>query len=280
MRSLFTGRARNRSWRPSWPSVGFAKSVHASITEEATGASEVNGQLGALGGRKRHRMCRPAGRRSGKRAVKRESPQSRLHRAAPSFPVPGSRVFGRASRPREKRRSRGRARSREAPEVSDPRAARARKGRPRTRSHKTHRSLRWETTKRDGCSSWKRFRSAEVDRAHRRSRRLKEEQSTSFGNARPSSQESPPPRVTRGSGEEIERRRCAGFRCAFQREDARGLRPHAQASSGSHPEGCGLGDSGSSRATSARSYGTTEGCRARDSRLSKSEMELRLWLRR
>jgi hypothetical protein len=34
------------------------------------------------------------------------------------------------------------------------------------------------------------------------------------------------------------------------------FKPHAQASSGSHPEGCGLGDSGSPRATSARSYST------------------------
>jgi len=65
--------------------------------EEATGVPEVSGILRA---RRKKTPSHVEGieRRSGKRAVKRGSPQSRLHRVAPSLPVPGSRVFGRAER--------------------------------------------------------------------------------------------------------------------------------------------------------------------------------------
>jgi len=58
-------------------------------------------------------------RRSGKRAVKRGSPQSRLHRRAPSLPVPCIARLptggGRCESAKNERRSRGRARSRKAP---------------------------------------------------------------------------------------------------------------------------------------------------------------------
>jgi len=54
----------------------------------------------------------------------------------------------------------------------------------------------------------------------------------------------------------------------------------AQASSGSHPEGCGLGDSGSLRAASAWRFDSMEGCLGPWRRLSKPETCLRPWLRR
>jgi len=66
-------------------------------SEEATGESEASG-IQRTRRKKTPPRDRWSGRRSEDRAVKRGSPQSRLHRAAPSLPVPGSRVFGRARR--------------------------------------------------------------------------------------------------------------------------------------------------------------------------------------
>jgi len=54
----------------------------------------------------------------------------------------------------------------------------------------------------------------------------------------------------------------------------------AQASSGSHLEWCGLGDSESPRAASARRADTTEGCQARGRALSKPEGVVASWTSR
>lgn len=88
---------------------------------------------------------RTDGCQSGSRAVKRDSPQPRSHRAAPSFPVPSPRVFGRAERGAKEDFSRERARAERLGTRASP--ARAPKGLTRISP------LRWETTE-HGCSSW------------------------------------------------------------------------------------------------------------------------------
>jgi len=64
---------------------------------------------------------RTSGCRSGSRAVKRDSPQPRSHRAAPSFPVPFPRVFGRAGRGAKRRRFARTSTSRKVRYESEPR---------------------------------------------------------------------------------------------------------------------------------------------------------------
>jgi len=70
--------------------------------------------------------------------------------------------------------------------------------------------------------------------------------------------------------EENERRRCAGRGAPSNHGDADWLKPYAQASSGSHPEGCGLGDSRSPRAASG-GYRYDGRVSEHGARLSKTE---------
>jgi len=174
--------------------------------------------------------------------VKRDSPRPRSHRAAPSFPVPASHVFGRAGR-RAKRDVRvdehGASRLRDESAPSHDR----RKASPDGRCAGKRRS----TSARVGTVSECRSRSdaspvatpAGRYQAHR-------------GTARPSPEESFAPRLTRGRATRSSDNGARALEASSNHEEADELRPHAQASAGSHPEGCGLGDSGSPRATSAR----------------------------
>jgi hypothetical protein len=78
------------------PPSGFEeKRNQANGTEEATGVSEA---VGTDFTRRKKTPPRESssGRRSGSRAVKRDSPWPRSYRKAPSQPVPASQVFGRA----------------------------------------------------------------------------------------------------------------------------------------------------------------------------------------
>jgi len=183
-------------------------------------------------GRQRPRT-RSTGRRSGRRAVKRGSPRSRLHRKAPSPKVPAPRVSGRAE-PHAKTTF---AWSSTEPQGSGKRATL----RGRCAGNRRSTSARVE-----------RFRSAEVDRTHRRSRRPVEmcaEKRTAgtrdLARTNRGSRTRPPggsrAKTVRGPSPRLSKKGDAGW-----------SKPPAQASSGSHPEGCGLGDSGSPRAASGR----------------------------
>jgi len=90
MRTPFTRPPRNRSWRPPSQRVG----LHARDTEEATEVPEASGSIEDEGRQRPRRLSTV--RRSEKRAVKRDSPQPRLRRTAPSPKTPASRVLGRA----------------------------------------------------------------------------------------------------------------------------------------------------------------------------------------
>jgi len=57
--------------------------------------------------------------------------------------------------------------------------------------------------------------------------------------------------------------RCGSWKAPLLPEEWTSSRYYAQASSGSHPEGCGLGNSGSFRAASVVRLDSTEGCLGR-----------------
>jgi hypothetical protein len=206
MRTPFTRPPRNRSWRPSSHRVSCRKSSPRSRARRRRQERQRRTVLGTRGGRKRRPVNCWSGRRSEKRAVKRASPQSRLHRAAPSLPVPVSRVFGRA---------RQYAKKTFVWMGTEPQGSgtRARLGRAPKGLARANNSLRWEAT-RARVLEWKRFRSAEVDRTHRRSRRPRsatKRTTETRGLARRSHCKAHDAR----GGDENERRRCASFRSAF-----------------------------------------------------------------
>jgi len=108
-------------------------------SEEATGVPEAGVRERAA--ETIHRSRLPYGCRSGSRAVKRDSPQPRSHRAAPSFPVPSpASLRTSAERGAKEDHSRERARASRLGTRAGP--ARAPKGLTRIQSQ-----LRWETTK-------------------------------------------------------------------------------------------------------------------------------------
>jgi len=173
-------------------------------TKEATGVSEASGN-GSVAVEENATVFGSSGRRSGKRAVKRDSPQSRLHRVAPSLPVPTSRVSGHA----KWRAKKTFARMGTEPQGSGTRATlgRAPKGLAR---------VPVAALGSDGARvlELERFRSAEVDRTHRRSRRQRALPSASriratklAGIARPA--------FDALDGDESEPGRCAGHRSVF-----------------------------------------------------------------
>jgi len=88
-RTSFTGPARNRSWRPSSSRITSRKAN--STSERAEEATETSAALAheQPPGAQRRARTESTGERSGDRVVKREPPRSHLHRAAPSFSVPG-----------------------------------------------------------------------------------------------------------------------------------------------------------------------------------------------
>jgi hypothetical protein len=191
-RTPFTRPPRNRSWRP--PSHGMEPLARASPRPGRGGGDRGarGGWWVALGGRQRHRVAIARSHRSGNRAVKRGSPQSRSHRAAPSFPVLSPRVFGRGERGAKGTDvSRGRARAarsgRRATPVSRRKAYRGIQG-----------SLHWESAK-YGCSSLKCFG---VQRSIGRiaGRDARGRYQAHLGHARPSSKETAGGAVTRISG--------------------------------------------------------------------------------
>jgi len=97
MRTPFTRPPRNRSRRPSSHSVDPPPERAAHAHEPGGGDRGVRGERHSwLETEENAVTCPGSERRSGKRAVKRGSPQSRLHRAAPSLPVPDQRVLGLA----------------------------------------------------------------------------------------------------------------------------------------------------------------------------------------
>jgi len=93
MRTPFTRPPRNRSWRPSSQSARHSPNKAACAHEPGGGDKGVRSDRILHTRRKktpsRRRRC---GRRSGKRAVKRDSPQSRL---APEGPEPTGAFSGR-----------------------------------------------------------------------------------------------------------------------------------------------------------------------------------------
>jgi hypothetical protein len=124
---------------------------------------------------------------------------------------------------------------------SDPRASAER--------HRTgKRSLRWEEAEHE-CSSWNGFGvQKSIGRIAGRDARGRYQ--AHQGHARPSTKESPSRDMAAGTKSNED-----GARASFSSSnhgDADWFRLRAQASSGSHPEGCGLEDSGSPRAASAR----------------------------
>jgi len=148
------------------------------------------------------------GRQSENRVVKRGSPRPRSHRAAPSLPLHTSRVFGRA---RWARKETFRAYEHGAARLRDESDLRACAARLRAGFG----SLRWETAKHE-CSSWKRFRSANVDRTHRRSRRPRELPSDP-ADTRDLARRKRRQAFDAQGGVEGERQRCAGLEAFLQR---------------------------------------------------------------
>jgi len=132
-------RDARRGCRRKAPWIGNAHAFHEAPAEPILAASRPPGGIRASKGRphahepgggdrgvrgernrpapegRRPPRVRATGRRSGKRAVKRGSPRSRLQRAAPSLPLPAPARLRTGESSTRKRRSRGRARSREAP---------------------------------------------------------------------------------------------------------------------------------------------------------------------
>jgi len=141
---------------------------------------------------------------------------------------------------------------------SDPRA-----GAERHRA--STRSLRWEATEHE-CSSWNGFGvQKSIERSVGRDARGRYQ--AHHGHARPSSKDSLATRLTHGAAKRTSQDDARAIEASSNHGDADWFRPHAQASSGSHPEGCGLGDSGSPRATSARSSIRWKGVRVEDASL-------------
>jgi hypothetical protein len=111
-RTSFTGRPRNRSWRP-FEHAPCPRKRHGDGRREATGVSEAASRKEPRG--KQRPACPPSlGRRSGRRVVNHDAPRPRSHRMAPSQPVPPScghaRVRCRKGERESRRFSRGRAR--------------------------------------------------------------------------------------------------------------------------------------------------------------------------
>jgi len=172
--------------------------------------------------------------------VKRDSPQSRLHRAAPSLPVPAPLVFGRA----EQHAKKTFAWTSTEPQGSGTRATLERAPKGFARGHGRCAGKRRSTSARVGTVSECRSRSDASPVA------------TPVGATKRTSDTRDLARRIAGARQgNCERSSEDGARTleAFSNHgDADWSKPHAQASSGSHPEGCGLGDSGSPRAASAR----------------------------
>jgi len=179
-RTPFTRPPRNRSWRPPSHSAGTRNREPALTSkEEATGVPEAIVRSGAA---EENALARRIVRlpKWESRRETRLSPAS-FASGGPSCPVPSSRVFGRAERRAEEDNSRERASSREARKRE--RAPQER--REASRGFKARcAGKRRSTSARVGM-----FRSAEVDRTHRRSRRLGHAIKRGFGYARPSSKE-------------------------------------------------------------------------------------------
>jgi len=141
---------------------------------------------------------------------------------------------------------------------SDPRAGAER---PRAST----RSLRWEATEHE-CSSWNGFGvQKSIERSVGRDARGRYQ--AHHGHARPSSKDSLATRLTHGAAKRTSQGDARAIEASSNHGDADWFRPHAQASSGSHPEGCGLGDSGSPRAASARLSIRWKGVRVEDASL-------------
>jgi len=209
------------------------------------------------GGRKRHR-ARIA--RSPKWEARREARFSPV-----SFASGGPEPPGAFS---ARLRTRGEAREEDV-RVDEHGAARFRdESDPRTNAERHRagtRSLRWEATEHE-CSSWNGFGvQKSIGRIAGRDARGRYQ--AHHGHARPSSKESLASRLTRGTVTRTSHDGARVIEASSNHGDADWLRPHAQASSGSHPEGCGLGDSGSPRAASARLPIRWKGVRVEDASL-------------
>jgi hypothetical protein len=188
-----------------------------------------------------------SGERSGDRVVKRGPPRSHLHRAAPSFSVPGLHVASSGALPFGADDVEGGTR-RDSAWVGTRR-------KPRNESHRPDGIERCRATVAapgdDEEHEWSitAFRSAEVGRTHRFPRGT---YAISIAGGRAEWLEGTAHlAVTARGGRESERDGAGVVARLFQRRCEAARVSCAQASSGSHPEGCGLGDSGSLRAASA-----------------------------
>jgi hypothetical protein len=147
MRTPFTRPPRNRSWRPSRPRAERKNPSRTNGTEEATRVPAAIGVSISHGGRKRRRVRIV---RSPKRESRREARFSPASFASGGPELPGARHarLRTGGAAREKRRSRGRARSLAAP------------GRERAFARSPKGIARWplrrETAKHE-CSSWDGF---------------------------------------------------------------------------------------------------------------------------
>jgi len=146
-RTPFTRPPRIRSWRPSKPRTALEETRGRAGNGRRRQERQRRSARDSSGGRTLRHTSSP-GRRSEKRVVKRDSPRPRLHRAAPSFPVPATLVSGRVRR----RAKKAFARTSTEPRGSGTRAALERASKDLARV----RSLRWETAKHE-CSSWNGF---------------------------------------------------------------------------------------------------------------------------
>jgi len=163
MRTPFTRPPRNRSWRPSSQDMGLApKGGPRRRARRRRQGRQRRSVSFTRGGRKR----RPARRyRAPKWEARREARFSPVSSASggPSLPVPAPRVFGRAG----ERAKKTLARMSTEPRGSGTRAVLGQAPKGPAREIDRRAGKRREAR----VLEWERFRSAEVDRSHRRSRR-------------------------------------------------------------------------------------------------------------
>jgi len=198
--------------------------------------------------------------------VNRDSPRPRSHPGGPSCPMPAS--------PRLRTGDAGARKKTFRVNEHEP------QGSERVRSPRGG-NLAWTLDRNAGRrrrtgARVGRFRSAEVDRTHlaRYDRDGYQAHTETSGLARTDRRR----RSDAPTAKHLERQRCAGQRRVLLYRGTVRLMPRAKASSGSHPEGCGLGDSGSPgpRAHGCRYDGRVSGswtC------LSKPGVWSRLWPR-
>jgi len=97
-RTPFTRPPRNRSWRPPSQCVAFEEKRARATERRRRQGCQRRSVFRSYAAEENALARRSSGRRSEDRAVKRDSPRPRLHRAAPSLPLPAAPVFGRVER--------------------------------------------------------------------------------------------------------------------------------------------------------------------------------------